>query len=185
MTVHQKYHRYLNLPFEVDKPLIFKKDLDKIQHIELKEKFVPVKVREWLKSLGLKSMHTEAFFTAPNDKIFIHCDSPKFDDHVKINFTWGDENSYTRWWSVKDEKFLKNGGTEYGADILVADEHHCNMTYQQVINKPSLLNVGRLHSTYNPTDEGRWTLCIIPSFIDKEEFIHWDIAIELLKEVIV
>ena len=180
----QKFHRYLNLPFEVDKPLFFRNDPDRIQHVTLKEKFIPKKVREWLDSLGFEVLHTEAFFTAPHDKIFIHCDSPTFDDHVKINFTWEDENSYTRWWNIKEEKFLKNGGTEYGADILVADEHHCEMIYEQVINKPSLLNVGRLHSTYNPSDLGRWTLCIVPSLKGEQKFVHWDKAIEILKEVI-
>ena len=38
-----------------------------------------------------------------------------------------------------------------------------NLVWEANTNKVSLLNVGQLHSTYNPTDVGRWTLCFVPS----------------------
>ena len=31
----------------------------------------------------------------------------------------------------------------------------------RTIDRPSLYNVGRLHSTWNPSNEGRWTLTFI------------------------
>ena len=32
---------------------------------------------------------------------------------------------------------------------------------ERTIDRPSLYNVGRLHSTWNPSNEGRWTLTFI------------------------
>jgi len=79
----------------------------------------------------------------------------------------------TRWWRVKNLEFLKpvkpdNSHlyeTGIKPDIVVTDaftarEEDCVMVHEQVINRPSLMNIGQLHSTYNPDmTEDRWTLC--------------------------
>ena len=40
-----------------------------------------------------------------------------------------------------------------------ADRNDVELVYEAVINKPSLLNVGQLHDTYNPdANKSRWTL---------------------------
>jgi len=42
-----------------------------------------------------------------------------------------------------------------------AKEKHCKKVLERTIDRPSLYNVGRLHSTWNPSDKGRWTLSFI------------------------
>ena len=42
-----------------------------------------------------------------------------------------------------------------------AKEKDCNKVLERTIDRPSLYNVGRLHSTWNPSNEGRWTLTFI------------------------
>jgi len=42
-----------------------------------------------------------------------------------------------------------------------AKEKNCNKVLERTIDRPSLYNVGRLHSTWNPSSEGRWTLTFI------------------------
>lgn len=42
-----------------------------------------------------------------------------------------------------------------------AKEKDCNKVLEKTIDRPSLYNVGRLHSTWNPSSEGRWTLTFI------------------------
>ena len=42
-----------------------------------------------------------------------------------------------------------------------AKEKDCNKVLERTIDRPSLYNVGRLHSTWNPSSEGRWTLTFI------------------------
>ena len=40
-----------------------------------------------------------------------------------------------------------------------ADKDDLELVYEAVINKPSLMNVGQLHDTYNPDlENSRWTL---------------------------
>jgi len=182
--MNQIYHKYLNLPFDVSKPDKFK-DGKKNEQLFFDNTIIPKHVLEWLDSLGLRSIHTEAFYTAPNDKIFIHCDTPEIDNHVKINFTWGPNESTTRWWKLKEGKDYKRSNVEDGGGILLAQEADCDLLYEQVINKPSLINAGVLHSTYNPTVEGRWTLSLVISEKEKEELLHWNDALVFLKDYIV
>ena len=46
---------------------------------------------------------------------------------------------------------------------LLAKKEDCELLWEANTNKVSLLNVGQLHSTYNPTNVGRWTLCFVPA----------------------
>lgn len=180
----QNYHRYLNLPFDVEKPNKFE-DGKKNKQLFFDNTIISNYVIEWLDSLGLKSIHTEAFYTAPNDKIFIHCDTPEIDNHVKINFTWGSELSTTRWWRLKEGSEYQKSNVEDGGGILLAQEKDCDLLYEQVINKPSLINAGVLHSTYNPTNEGRWTLSLVIAEKEKQELLHWNDALVFLKDYII
>lgn len=177
----QKFHRYLNLPFDIDLTTMFDFDLKENDHKILDANTLGSEVNKWLRDNGLICGYAEAFYTAPNSSLIIHCDSPTLDNHVKINFTHGDDSSKTRWWKVKDESLLQRGGTEYGADILWAEEKDCDLAYEATINKPSLMNVGQLHSTYNPSDTGRWTLCIVPG-TKQGNFVSWTDALELFEE---
>lgn len=181
----QNYHRYLNLPFTIDKPESFK-ELKENDYVIMKDNsIIPSMVVDWLDTFGLFSIHTEAFFTAPNDSIDIHCDTPEIDNHVKINFTWGPSNSTTRWWKLKEGRAYKPWSSKDGGGILLAKEHDCDLLYEQVIDKPSLINVGMLHSTFNPTNEGRWTLCLVPCQKGADHLLHWDDAVKIFKDYIV
>ena len=68
-------------------------------------------------------------------------------------------------------------------DNLWAEEEDCELLYEANTNRPSLVNVGVLHGTHNPTDTGRWTLCFVP--VDKKrKFLHWDTCIDIFKDYI-
>jgi len=168
----------------MDKPENFKQLNENDYMIMEDNSIIPDHILKWLDSLGLWSIHTEAFYTAPNDKIFIHCDTPEIDNHVKINFTWGSELSTTRWWKLKEGSEYQTSNVKDGGGILLAQEKDCDLLYEQVINKPSLLNVGILHSTYNPTNEGRWTLSLVIAEKEKQELLRWNDALVFLKKYI-
>lgn len=57
--------------------------------------------------------------------------------------------------------FLKNKKAENIIKYAWANESECNKVLERTIDKPSLYNVGRLHSTWNPSNKGRWTLSFI------------------------
>jgi hypothetical protein len=169
------YHRYLKLPFEYLKPRCFNKSYDHPNMIYVLPESIDNSVIKWIESFDLKvSNLIEGFYTPTNGgKIPLHNDTSTISNAVKINFTWGPDNSVTRWWHVKQPEYLKPVKPDNShistagvvPDIVVTDaysarEEDCDLVHEQVINKPSLMNIGQLHSTYNPDmTEDRWTLC--------------------------
>jgi hypothetical protein len=182
----QNYHRYLNLPFTIDKPESFK-ELKENDYVIMKDNsIIPSMVVDWLDTFGLFSIHTEAFFTAPNDSIDIHCDTLEIDNNVKINFTWGSNKSTTRWWKLKEGRAaIQHRNSKDGGGLLLAKEHDCDLIFEQVIDRPSLINAGVLHSTHNPTEQSRWTLSVVIGHKDRpNKLLQWDDAYEILKDYI-
>lgn len=188
-----RYHRYLNLPFQIKPPHLFEKCGEKIEHHYINHFECP-EMDAFFRQFGLKCHLKECFYTAANSKIPIHTDAPIYTDHVKINITWGPEEGVIQWWKSDVVKQLKFTGGEYTNERhhnLWADEKDCTLLHQANTNRPSLVNVGVLHGTYNPTNQGRWTLCFLPEKISVENrrslydaYIQWDEAIEIFKDYI-
>lgn len=178
------YHRFLKLPFTINKPEQFNEaGKDFIMYVG--KDVIPPEMPAWLDSLGLTLSNViEGFYSAPNGgEVPIHSDTvtkPGEYDSVKINMTWGPANSVTKWWQVNEENNLIeivhdqteiNKGFEQAGitpDIecykcYSADLKNLTLVHEQVINAPSILNVGQLHSTFNPhPNEHRWTLSFTP-----------------------
>jgi hypothetical protein len=170
------YHRYLKLPFEYAKPNCFNQSYNHPNIMFVKRDWIDNSIIDWIGNFGIKVSNViEGFYTPPNGgKIPMHNDTPALCNATKINFTWGPHSSTTRWWKVKNESFLipvnpdNSHITAEGIrpDIIVtnafhAKEENCDLVYEKVINRPSLMNIGQLHSTYNPDNAAdRWTLCL-------------------------
>jgi hypothetical protein len=84
------FHRYLNLPFEIQKPEIFNTTPDHVIHTQL-ETHYDKNMELFLKKHGLEILLIECFYTPPNGgKVPIHTDFWWYEtDYVKINQTWG------------------------------------------------------------------------------------------------
>lgn len=195
MSTENRYHRFLNLPFELTKPKLIEEvgTPDHPKHENFNEYEDP-NIMPFLHSLGLKCNHVEMFYTPPSGgELPIHTDLPALDDRTKINLTWGPDNSTIRWWKARDENDIINTSAMKSADEqaeidaayeefseadhqnLIAYEKDCDMVWEANTNRVSLCNVGQLHSTYNPGDFGRWTLCFHISKGDT--FLGWDEAL--------
>lgn len=177
------YHRYLKLPFTISPPPFFKDHGSSIKHFYINDyPFYPVE--EWFNDLGLTLMLKEVFYTPPHSKIPIHTDHGMYTMHSKINITWGPEEGVIQWW--KSDKAFRKQLDGYGDltseqhDNLWANEEDCEFLYEANTNKPSLVNVGILHGTNNPSPYGRWTLCFVP-VNQRGQFIHWNSALEIFK----
>ena len=200
------YHRYLKIPFAHIKPVCFSEQPSKMRGTNWHEEVITqehwdIRFVEWLNNYNLKPSNIcEAFYNSPSGGgLPIHNDTPDISNAVNINFTWGPLTSTTRWWKIKNESLiqLEKDNTEYhkeylkgiSADIpqykfLHADEKECDLVYEQVINKPSLMNVGQLHSTYNPHfSECRWTLSYHILSQKDGRHIQFDEALEIFKDV--
>ena len=193
------YHRYLDLPFEITKHPDFTGSPTDMKHYDIND-YNDDAMNEWHKSLGLYIRHTEIFYTPPGGNLPIHCDEAELTNHVKINKTWGPEEGVTRWWTsnnvtVNDgrdgakevlENFDDNAIEEFSYRehrVLVSNPDDCNLVYEANTNTPSIVNVGQLHDTHNPTDQGRWTICFVPARGD-DFYIYWDEAMEIYKDFI-
>jgi hypothetical protein len=198
------YHKYLNLPFDFPKPSSFDQPPDGYTMLVNRDQIYPP-FEEWINSLGLKISNVlEAFYTKPNGgRVPLHSDTsyiPGTNDICKLNFTWGPADSTTQWYRIKDESKLQKyyfgeGGANkkfYEAGIvpdidieyvLFADHEDAELVYEAVIDRPSLLNISQLHSTWNPSPiEDRWTLCF--TLLENGELLTVKRALEIFKEYI-
>lgn len=202
MLQKNKYHRYINLPFELKKPQICNVMPKDLKHYDIphhKDKNLLEFVRKW----DIKIINTEVFYTPGGQKLPIHIDDWKEDNHVKINISWGPPEGTTRWWKApqftnEDEydsnynslKDLDNVKYENFSDrhhrSIILKEEECELIYEANTDRASLVNVGTFHSSHNPTNQGRWTLCFILGYEtdDGDNLIPWDIALDIFKDYI-
>lgn len=199
-------HRYIKLPFVLEKPKEFLINRDDNDVISIPKSSISADFNNWISKYGLDYFPLlEGFYTAPHNKLPIHSDIVSknqtqftYSNICKINFTWGSEESTTRWWVPtdpelvesfeKDSKYSKmqltpNVTDEHDPPHIFLKESRCKMIFEKTIDRPSLLNVGQLHSTYNPTDHPRWTLSIMPMKPDGT-CVNFDEALEFFEDVI-
>lgn len=199
-------HRYIKVPFTVEKPKEFFQEFDDNKVIEVPIKSIDSKISAWFESFNLKHASLlEGFYTAPSNKLPIHSDIVTkntsrftFSNITKFNFTWGSDLSTTRWWVPVDPDLVKkfqqdakdpnmqltpNVTDENDPPHVFLKENQCKMIYEKVINRPSILNVGQLHSTYNPTNNSRWTLSVM--LLKKNNTcVNFNEALQIFKDVI-
>lgn len=198
-----RYHRYLDLPFELKKPPICETTPEGLFHQDLSEWFDP-QLNKFLLPFNILPNNVEVFYTPGGKSLPIHVDDWMRDDHTKINISWGPEEGITRWWEApnfnSDEEYDSSYNSVKDLDASkyenFSDRHHksiilkeedCNIVYEANTNRPSLVNVGTFHSSYNPTDVGRWTLCFVLGSLSLEwgERLIWEDAIKLFKDHII
>lgn len=193
------FHRYLKLPFEYAKPNFFTERYDDPQSFYYSKEKIDNTIIKWIESFDLKILDlVDGLYTPPKGgKLAIHSDTKTICNATKINFTWGPDNSVTRWWRVKQSEYLKPvkpdnrhiSAAGIVPDIVVTDaytarEEDCDMVHEQVINQPSLMNIGQLHSTYNPNmTEDRWTLCFTLLRLDGAH-LQFEEAVQIFKDYI-
>lgn len=179
------YHRFLNIPVDPEIDLFKCDDYETLlyRHITVSPDDVNPKLVEWFENIGIKFYLFEAFYTPPyGGKIPVHTDTTEICNVAKINWTYGAPGSKLIWWKAKDEKYIDKFYTEFGNEYLTAKQKHCKKVFEAEIKKPSLVNIGQFHSTYNPTDEGRWTLSLPLVTLDDTRRLTWDEAVELLQD---
>ena len=184
-------HRYLDLPFEINKPEICNTTPTERFHSDLKDAD-NIEMTLFHDRLGLSINHYEVFFTPAGMSLPIHADTKRLNNRVKINITWGPEEGVIRWWKAKRNSLFvtsdggKDGKTHREHKNVRADIKDCDFVYQVNTNRPSLVNVGQLHDTYSPTHAGRWTLSFVPQVKgSSDRCLYWDDAIEYYKDYII
>ena len=204
LEVDNIYHRYLKFPFEIGKYLPLMDTIpNSVQHVDINP-YRDALIDDLHAELGLFINHTEVFYTPPNGgELPIHADDVAIDNRAKINITWGPPEGTVRWWKSENAKAITDLesakemlGTELQPDEdfsarehanLLAKKEDCELIWEANTNKVSLLNVGQLHSTYNPTNVGRWTLCFVPAShaIRGGAYLTFEEAVEVYGDYII
>jgi hypothetical protein len=201
------YHRYLKLPFEYPRPdhLLVKPETFYNSCVYLKD--VLPDFISWVESYNCKLSNViEIFYTPANGgAVPVHTDSgikPGVHDPAKINFTWGPEDSVTRWWAITDErkliKLFNHNKSQSNDDFqrkgivpdicinanYIAKAADLVLAHEVVVNRPSLFNAGQLHSTFNANlTQDRWTLSFTPLTMDGN-IISFSQALEIFKDCV-
>ena len=181
------YYRYINFPFEFQKPREFL-DSPSIYQIgnEIEDCRNTELMLDFLKNFNLSIGSAEGFYTLPKGKIPIHTDGISTS---KINITWGPENGLIQFY--KPNKIYNSIGeidissgirTNYDNTVKFAKEEESKLVCEVNTNRPTLLNVEEFHGTYNPdTKNGRWTLAY--TIVDQNDTpVHWFSVINILKD---
>jgi hypothetical protein len=181
-------HQYLKLPVmpEIDLFSLFPDNKDQLNHVELDPKTMLNKeFVDFMESIpGLRIPSWEAFYTPPGGKIWIHGDSDKIDDFARINLSWGPKDSELIWWEPKPGIKLEPIVTSFGVNYLRAEEHECVPICRAVIDRPSIVQVGMLHSTWNPGPEGRWTLAIPLAERSEPRRVGFEMAVAMFADYV-
>jgi hypothetical protein len=204
-----RYHRYLNI--DSYRPTIDfskietgdKKWVEFHKTLELNELNNPDFVN-WLHSLGMTSYWIELFYTPPGEDGCIHSDNIEWKDWAKIVFQYGAIGSTMRWWTsektynistslnqvsenqiseVKEFDIGDRTDDHYHGQVMFSHEKDAILQYEAEINNASLVNVGPLHSSHNPTEDKRFVITV--ALFDFEgRRILWDEAVEKLSSYI-
>jgi hypothetical protein len=181
------FQRFVNLPVTpgIDLFKEFPEDPETSKHVRVPTELLDKDFLKFFDQFPIRPDQWEAFYTAPFGKIWVHTDTAGFRDACKINWTTGDSLSETRWWTVKDNAPLEPIITDFGVNYLRAEEKDCDLLFKQHMTQPSIVQVGLLHSTDNPTPNGRWTLCLPLVYPNSNDRYQWVDTHEMFKEYLV
>ena len=123
---------------------------------------------EFLESLGLGTIFIEVFYTPPKQNGMIHSDNPHKTEWSKLYFQFGANGSTMRWWDSDNIQEVStasgHGGDRtdkhYHGQVLIADEEDSTIIHEADLQTPHIVNVGQLHSSYNPTSEKRFVVTL-------------------------
>ena len=180
-------HQYLNLPVmpEIDLFRLFPDNPDQLNHVAVDPSMLNKEFVDFMENIpGLRIPSWEAFYTPPGGKIWIHGESDKITDFARINLSWGPNDSELVWWEPKTGVKLEPIVTAFGENYLRADEKDCNVIHRAVINRPSIVQVGMLHSTWNPGPGGRWTLAIPLAEKSEPKRVSFEMAVAMFADYV-
>jgi hypothetical protein len=202
MTHQNRYHRYLNLTEEyIPNVNLSQWETQDLQWVEFhkdlhlqdlnNQKFI-----DWLSFFDLTSYWIEVFYTPSGENGIIHSDNTEYLDWAKIVFQYGAKGSTMRWWKSDQTQEVSTSLEErseydksyrtdehYHGQVLVSLPEVSELVYEAEIGKASLVNVGPLHSSHNPTDEPRFVVTVALFYPDGTRVL-WDDALRILKDYV-
>lgn len=154
-----KFATNIQLSIPVDVKQFTKREHDETSfgHFNIDPSLLPQELFDFIEARGLCFSHWELFYTPPNRHLGIHIDGHGPSNIVKLNWVLGGAGSRMLWWKLKAGRSLKTKTTVIGTQYQFAEGKDCLPAGSIVIQQPTLVNVGQLHSVINK-HEPRWCL---------------------------
>lgn len=185
-----RYHRHINLSEYIPQVDFTQWNTDNIRWHQFHQELQPEqlgndKIMPWLDSLNMTTNFIEVFCTPPKDRGIIHSDNNIGEDWSKLIFQYGAKGSRMRWWSSDNVIHASTGMFhEYFGNIAIGIDNQCTKEYEVELSAANLINIGPLHSSFNPTNEKRFVVTIALCHRDNLKRVLWDDAVEILKDFI-
>lgn len=205
-----RYHRFLNIPDYIPNINTDNYDSSNMKWLEFHkslsfDQLNNDKILPWLNSFGYTSHWIEFFYTPPNDSGIIHSDNVFWSDWAKLIFQYGAKGSTMRWWTsnnvyqvstsveqvsstyipeIANYNVGDRNNSHYHGQVLVSREEESTLEYEVEVGNCSLVNVGPLHSSYNPTNDKRFTITIA-LFDLYGSRVLWDEALDKLGDYVI
>jgi hypothetical protein len=192
-TQYNPYYRHLNMPGEWFNKVSLVQDITQGRQLALnghwkkwglRSELFNSRLHEFLDNLGCEVMAAELFYTMPRNKIFWHTDMGPAQDFIKINFVWGSDDHIMEWGEVKDSINQNISFTKAGTQYVKYNDNEINKTASTKLVMPTLVNVGRPHRVVNFSDTGRWCLCLMPKFKDRNIRMFFNEFLETFNEYV-
>jgi len=177
------YHRYLNIPVSYIPIYPVLSDTISIQHLILKRLEVSNEVHNWLDTVGLEFVKGSIFFLPPFSVVKPHIDTPEPNNIVRINWVYSNCNNSMEWSELTEGSEYKIDIAKTGRQYVSVDPDKCFKVFESKMDKPSLVNVGKLHGSHNGHTES-WYFGIMVKEKGKNNLLEWDRALEILKDYI-
>lgn len=196
-----RFHRHLTLSSDYVPVVDFSQwDVFNLRWEEFHESLILEELNnnkfvDLIHSLGMTSKWIEVFQTPPKQDGIIHSDNTENLEWAKIVFQYGAIGSTMRWWTSENVKEFSTSleqipgnynrsyrtDSHYHGQVLVSYPEESNLEYEAEIGISSLVNVGALHSSHNPTNETRFVITVALFDFDFNRIL-WDDALIRLKD---
>lgn len=165
---------FSKLPITDDDPAHFG-----IPHDAISDEFY-----SWLKKYNLQLEHSELFYCQPKGDIFIHIDEIDPPDSCKINWVYDQDETYMRWFKLKENKSLKMMKSPIGTNYWACDYNECTLEHQHRMGKPTLINASEIHDVINPSNHRRFCVSVVVKIIGEKDRIGYSRLKEIFKEYV-
>ena len=175
-------HQELRIPVPFLKEEFNQEKYSCNRHQQLDRKDISDEYYEWLRSLNLKLVHAETFYSVPDQQYAIHKDTHDLTDFPKINWVFGNSISTMNWYKILSDNKIDVGKTGIDTGYVGYKSEDVELIHSVALPSPSLVQAGTVHNVTTKKDF-RWSISTVYTYNDK--LLTYDKMSDMLKPFIV
>jgi len=185
-----KYCADLELPIPLFKSTIDIIEFLKInnptsaRHFIINNELLNDDIVNFFTSNGLDIKFVEVFYRPVGVNSYIHIDTQKPGDYVKLNWVFGGEGSTMCWYAIKENCLGSSHKTSISTYAIHYSSDDVTLLHSQKVGQPTLVQVGIPHSINNNNLTERFCVSIIFGYTDQLGRPTFDNVYEIFKNYI-